>query len=52
MVESRKAKESHEKIPENVHMVKDGEAIRVLGAWVGNKIDNEGIWAPTNLRNF
>src|SRR5271168_927088 len=47
VVEARKTKESHEKIPENEHMVKDGEAIRVLGAWVGNKIDSKGVWAPT-----
>jgi exonuclease III len=47
VVETRKANESHEKIPENMNIVKDGEAIRVLGAWVGNKIDNEGVWAPT-----
>ncbi|OJT01831.1 Transposon TX1 uncharacterized 149 kDa protein [Trametes pubescens] len=33
-------------IPANVHIVKDGEAIRSLGAWIGNKVDDATPWTP------
>ena len=47
VIETRKAGEHHERIPDNVHIVRDGEAIRSLGAWVGNEIDSEGVWTST-----
>ncbi|KAF5340368.1 hypothetical protein D9611_007908 [Ephemerocybe angulata] len=34
-------------IPPNVHIVRDGEAVRALGAFIGNKIDDTGIWTTT-----
>jgi len=37
--------EASEEIPSHIHIVKDGEPVRILGAWVGNKIDNENIWS-------
>ena len=33
-------------IPENVHIAGDGESVRVLGAWIGNKVDQAATWAP------
>ncbi|KAL1938742.1 hypothetical protein VTO73DRAFT_11345 [Trametes versicolor] len=33
-------------IPATVHIVKDGEAIRSLGAWIGNGIDLASPWVP------
>ena len=47
VLETRKTKEDHGMIPKNMHIAKDGEAIRILGAWLGNKINDEGVWAPT-----
>lgn len=31
-------------IPSNVHIVKDGEAVRSLGAWIGNNADGAAPW--------
>ncbi|OJT09202.1 LINE-1 retrotransposable element ORF2 protein [Trametes pubescens] len=33
-------------IPANVHIVQDGEAVRSLGAWIGNCVDNATPWTP------
>ncbi|KAE9385265.1 hypothetical protein BT96DRAFT_960773 [Gymnopus androsaceus JB14] len=33
-------------LPANLHIAVIGEAVRILGAWFGNKIDAEHIWAP------
>ena len=43
-----------EKIPNTVHIAKDGEAVRILGAWVGNKVDQATIWTPAmkKIREF
>lgn len=38
--------QTEDKIPETIHIAKDGEAVRILGAWLGNKIDEAGIWTP------
>ncbi|KAJ2935709.1 hypothetical protein H1R20_g1384, partial [Candolleomyces eurysporus] len=37
----------NEKLPDGIHIAKDGEPIRALGAFVGNKVDNAHVWAPT-----
>ncbi|EPT04798.1 hypothetical protein FOMPIDRAFT_18202, partial [Fomitopsis schrenkii] len=36
-----------DQIPETVHIAKDGEAVRILGAWIGNGTDQIAIWTPT-----
>ncbi|KAJ7246799.1 hypothetical protein B0H12DRAFT_985709, partial [Mycena haematopus] len=33
-------------IPENAHIAKDGEAVRILGGFVGNEIDAFAVWTP------
>ncbi|KAJ3982404.1 hypothetical protein F5890DRAFT_1375998, partial [Lentinula detonsa] len=33
--------------PEHLRIAKEGEAIRILGAWFGNSLNAEQIWAPT-----
>ena len=33
-------------LPPNVHIAKDGEPVRILGAWLGNNIDQALTWAP------
>jgi hypothetical protein len=36
----------HTPLPAQIHIAKDGEAVRMLGAWVGNKADNQTPWEP------
>ncbi|KAJ7139963.1 hypothetical protein C8R43DRAFT_820840, partial [Mycena crocata] len=33
-------------IPDNIHIVREGEAVRILGGHVGNGIDNFVMWTP------
>ncbi|EPS92835.1 hypothetical protein FOMPIDRAFT_1137242 [Fomitopsis schrenkii] len=36
-----------EMIPPNVHIAADGTPTRILGAWIGNEIEEMAIWTPT-----
>ncbi|EPS97274.1 hypothetical protein FOMPIDRAFT_24073, partial [Fomitopsis schrenkii] len=36
-----------DKIDETVRIASDGEATRILGAWIGNRTDQAAIWTPT-----
>ena len=42
----RKTNESGMEIPSHIHIAKDGEPVRILGAWLGNNIDQNITWAP------
>ncbi|KAE9392443.1 hypothetical protein BT96DRAFT_959335 [Gymnopus androsaceus JB14] len=33
-------------LPGNLHISQEGEAVRILGAWFGNDISAEQVWAP------
>lgn len=35
------------KIPDDIKILSDGEATHLLGAFVGNGIDNASVWTPT-----
>jgi hypothetical protein len=35
------------KIPPNVHIAKEGEPVRALGAFIGNGVDDDSVWTPT-----
>ncbi len=39
VLETRKLNPAHNPIPIGVHIVKDREAIKILGAFVENKVD-------------
>ena len=43
-----------EEIPPSVKIAKDGEATRILGAWIGNDTDEAAIWTPalTKISKF
>ena len=45
VIETRCTTDMSEEIPNHIHISKDGEPVRILGAWVGNKIDNTNIWS-------
>ncbi|EMD38320.1 hypothetical protein CERSUDRAFT_32203, partial [Gelatoporia subvermispora B] len=47
VISSRRVGPSPAMIPANVAIVPDGTAIRLLGAWLGNKTDQDAIWSPT-----
>ncbi|KAF9536851.1 hypothetical protein CPC08DRAFT_651953, partial [Agrocybe pediades] len=38
--------DAHYQIPQNLHIARDGEAVRILGAWVGNKVKAAEVWTP------
>ncbi|EIW64006.1 uncharacterized protein TRAVEDRAFT_109808, partial [Trametes versicolor FP-101664 SS1] len=44
LIEGRAMNPSSAQIPESVHIVKDGEAIRTLGAWIGNNAPEATPW--------
>ncbi|KAE9409449.1 hypothetical protein BT96DRAFT_953372 [Gymnopus androsaceus JB14] len=46
VIQSRKTGLDMMPLPENLHISKEGEAVRILGAWFGNKVDAEQVWAP------
>ena len=46
VLERRKLHAGHPEIPPQIHIAKDGEPVRVLGAFVGNKVDQVNVWQP------
>ncbi|TFK54347.1 hypothetical protein OE88DRAFT_1624744 [Heliocybe sulcata] len=34
-------------LPASIHIAQDGEAVRSLGAWIGNNVDNSAPWEAT-----
>lgn len=46
VLQSRKTGPDKAPLPENIHIAKEGEAVQILGAWFGNKIDAEQVWIP------
>ena len=46
VVEERKLDEGQPSIPSRIHIAKDGEPVRVLGAFVGNDVEQVNVWAP------
>ncbi|KIY44924.1 hypothetical protein FISHEDRAFT_10163, partial [Fistulina hepatica ATCC 64428] len=46
VIDTRKIQENGEPIAPTVHIVIDGEAVRILGAWIGNETNEVEPWAP------
>ena len=47
IIQSRKLNQTNrETIPAHIHVAKDGEPVRILGAWIGNNVDQATTWAP------
>ncbi|EPS92593.1 hypothetical protein FOMPIDRAFT_21993, partial [Fomitopsis schrenkii] len=46
--------DEEERIPHDIHIAQDGEAVRILGAWVGNGVDQIAVWTPAmkKIRDF
>ncbi|EJD49463.1 hypothetical protein AURDEDRAFT_46855, partial [Auricularia subglabra TFB-10046 SS5] len=45
LIQTRKSRESANTIPDHVKIVRDGQAVRVLGAWPGNNVEHADIWS-------
>ncbi|KAL1941465.1 hypothetical protein VTO73DRAFT_7282 [Trametes versicolor] len=46
VIATRKLNPEAQPIPQTAHIVREGEAIRSLGAWIGNAIDHTAPWQP------
>ena len=47
LIATRKPSSSGTSLPDHIHIAADGEAIRILGAWHGNEVNEEQVWTPT-----
>ncbi|KAF6760826.1 hypothetical protein DFP72DRAFT_804563 [Ephemerocybe angulata] len=47
VISTRKSRDDSSQIPDSIHIAKDGEPVRALGAFVGNNIENGSVWTPT-----
>ncbi|KAF5367236.1 hypothetical protein D9615_010673 [Tricholomella constricta] len=45
VIATRRTTIDAEEIPASVHIAQEGEAVRILGAWFGNRIDAESPWS-------
>ena len=46
IIQTRKIHESDTPLSQEIHIAKDGEAIRSLGSWVGNETTDAAPWEP------
>jgi hypothetical protein len=46
VIETRKLSSESSEIPDTINILKEGDATRILGAWIGNQTNEEGIWTP------
>ena len=46
IINKRRTNDSGTTIPTHLHIAKDGEPTRILGAWLGNNVDQATTWAP------
>jgi hypothetical protein len=46
LLATRKFNHLNEPIQNDVHIAKEGEAVRILGGYVGNSIDTFAVWTP------
>jgi len=47
VVESRKInQEDNTQLPNDIRIARDGNAVRILGAWIGNKVNDVTPWEP------
>lgn len=42
-----RTKNASQAISSEIKIARDGEATRLLGAFIGNKVDNVSVWMPT-----
>jgi hypothetical protein len=47
VITSRRLRDDRNQIPSDIKIAADGTPVRVLGAYVGNKINQLAVWTPT-----
>ena len=47
LLNTRKINEQHNEIPDSIHIAEEGTQTRILGAFVGDGIEEVNIWTPT-----
>ncbi|KAF9555219.1 hypothetical protein CPC08DRAFT_744281 [Agrocybe pediades] len=47
LLHSRKMSDQGTPLPPEIYIASDGTPVRVLGAYVGNKLDQVAVWTPT-----
>ncbi|EIW79134.1 hypothetical protein CONPUDRAFT_60230 [Coniophora puteana RWD-64-598 SS2] len=45
IIETRKLHPLHNPIPRNIQVAKNRMAVRILGAWLGNKVNQATVWS-------
>jgi hypothetical protein len=43
---TRRTHENCQTVPLSIHVAKEGEAVRILGTWFGNNVDECQVWTP------
>jgi hypothetical protein len=46
LLETRRLHPEDNQIPPNIHIAKEGEAVQILGSFIGNGVDAFGVWTP------
>ncbi|KAJ7653867.1 hypothetical protein B0H17DRAFT_1214525 [Mycena rosella] len=46
LIATRRIHQDDDRIPDDVHIAKEGEAVRILGSFIGNGVDAFGVWTP------
>ncbi|KDQ62216.1 hypothetical protein JAAARDRAFT_122432, partial [Jaapia argillacea MUCL 33604] len=46
LIKSRQIQPDGPPIPQEIHIAREGEAVRILGVWFGNKMEAGVPWAP------
>ena len=47
LIETRRTHPDSPQIPPNVKIAREGQPVRILGAWIGNGVDQGTPWTPT-----
>ncbi|KAJ6554633.1 hypothetical protein B0H19DRAFT_845166, partial [Mycena capillaripes] len=47
VIETRKISAEQPALPEHINIAPDGTATRILGAWLGNLVNQVSVWTPT-----
>ena len=46
VIQTARTNQTSDPFHENIRIAKDGQVIRILGAWLGNGIDELAVWSP------
>jgi hypothetical protein len=47
VIDTRQLHPGDSHVPQEVHIAKEGEAVRILGSFIGNGVEAFSVWTPT-----